>query len=179
MVVKSTLLPYELGGLLGNPRIVYNPEFLNARTANDDFKNQEVIFLGGFIESTKKVEELYKTVFNLNALPEYVHEDGDSIMLFKFLRNVKIAQDVLFLNMINEVVRTPKFSHYSFDFRKIQHYFSKLPTTPINKLVLSSDGKPGFGGACLPKDTTKLFDLTGNPLLESILKLNKRLKEKK
>jgi UDP-glucose 6-dehydrogenase len=50
VLIKSTVLPSTVDGfdeIYPEHSIVYSPEFLRARSANDDFLNQKYVVLGG------------------------------------------------------------------------------------------------------------------------------------
>ena len=60
-IIKSTVLPSTLKEIeIKFQNIVYNPEFLKERSAEEDFVNSEGIILGGKKEILTKVKELYK-----------------------------------------------------------------------------------------------------------------------
>ena len=58
--IKSTVLPSILNNLSKiNARIIYNPEFLREKYANEDFINSEMIILGGNKQIAIKFSKLY------------------------------------------------------------------------------------------------------------------------
>ena len=59
-VVKSTVLPSILDRMLSfEPRLVYNPEFLREKHANNDFMNSDMIIFGGNRNISAKVSKAY------------------------------------------------------------------------------------------------------------------------
>jgi len=141
IVIKSTIHPKYLPNvLLSGINVVSNPEFLNENTAYDDFKNQKLIIIGGRIDLCEQLKNTYIKYFNLNA--EYEYMKFDEALIFKYIRNIKIAYDVMFWEFVNETAG---------NYRKYKNTLNKIPFEVKN---IRSDGLPGFGGNCLIKDTT-------------------------
>jgi len=155
VVIKSTILPDYLN-IPNNLRVVSNPEFLKEVSANDDFKNQELILIGGRADLCYCLEDIYRKAFDINYKNvEYV--SFNEALQFKYLRNIKIAYDVMFLENIQSTVG---------NYQKYINIMSKLPVN-INRIRL--DGEPGYGGHCLPKDVNA-FNFTYNDKLTKYLK---------
>jgi len=70
LVIKSTVLYDNIEPYLDELNIVFNPEFLCQNDAINDFLNQKVIILGGRIDKTRKVQEVYRDNFMLKD-PDY------------------------------------------------------------------------------------------------------------
>ena len=61
IILKSTVLPSNIENIKKLiPRIIYNPEFLTERSANEDFINAEFIVLGGNNKNVSKISSFYK-----------------------------------------------------------------------------------------------------------------------
>ena len=59
--IKSTVLPNVLDDLKKiNKKIVYNPEFLREKFANDDFINANVLIFGGDVNEAKKISKFFE-----------------------------------------------------------------------------------------------------------------------
>ena len=59
-VIKSTVLPSILEKIeKANPKIIYNPEFLREKHANEDFMNSEMIIFGGDKNIASQVSKFY------------------------------------------------------------------------------------------------------------------------
>ena len=95
VVVKSTILPgttkywnekYE------SLDIVFNPEFLTEANAVDDFENQTRIILGGSLESTTKLKQLYSTIFRKTS--KIIKTDSTTAELVKYVTNAFLSTKV-------------------------------------------------------------------------------------
>jgi len=161
IVIKSTVHPtYLHKSLLKGINIVSNPEFLNENSAYDDFKNQKLIIIGGRIDLATQLKSIYDTYFNVDA--EYEFMKFDEALIFKYIRNIKIAYDVMFWEFVNETTN---------NYRKYKRTLEKIPFEIKN---IRTDGNPGFGGHCLPKDTASYPD---SILTEYLLKYNKTIRK--
>jgi UDPglucose 6-dehydrogenase len=52
IVIKSTVIPSIVGELAKDPRVIYNPEFLTEKAANEDFVNPIMHVFGGHSTQT-------------------------------------------------------------------------------------------------------------------------------
>ena len=60
IVIKSTVLPSILEKIeKANTKIIYNPEFLREKHANEDFMNSEMIIFGGDEDIASQVSKFY------------------------------------------------------------------------------------------------------------------------
>lgn len=134
-----------------NLRLVFNPEFLTERSANFDFINQTRIILGGKIEHTSLVKELYHSRFG-TFLP-VIQTNFQTAELIKYMNNLYFATKVSFLNEMKllaekiEVDWDMAINGFVLDGR-IGHSHLSVP---------GPDGKLGFGGSCFPKDIQALI----------------------
>lgn len=139
VVIKSTIHPQYIDKKYTyNLNLLSNPEFLNEHNALDDFKNQTLNIIGGRIDLAHKLQDIYNTCFDLNC--EYKLMSFDEALTFKYIRNIKIAYEVMFWEMVNETAG---------NYRKYKKTLDKLP---IDIKSICLDGKRGYGGHCLPKD---------------------------
>ena len=138
VILKSTIHPMYLKNTEGL-NIVANPEFLNEYSALSDFRHQKVAILGGDMELCYKVKSFYEEHFTCK-IDEYVMVDFDEALVFKYLRNIKIAYDVMFWEFVEQNAG---------NYRKFKKIMDKLPIDIKN---IRADGLPGYGGHCLPKD---------------------------
>lgn len=155
IVIKSTVLPSILQKLENkNENIIYNPEFLREKHANDDFINSEMIIFGGKKDIAKKVSEFYLNHSRCKST-EHIFMDISSASLIKYSINSFLAVKVLFFNEINTL-----FS----EIESNDDWKTFIQTLAIDKRIGKShmnvpghDGKRGFGGACFPKDIAALL----------------------
>ena len=95
-IIKSTVLPSTLKEIeIKFQNIVYNPEFLKERSAEEDFVNSEGIILGGKKEILTKVKELYKICSVVKKINFY-ETDLISASFVKYSINSFLALKVAF-----------------------------------------------------------------------------------
>ena len=157
IVVKSTILPgttkywnekYE------SLDIVFNPEFLTEANAVDDFENQTRIILGGSLESTTKLKQLYSTIFRKTS--KIIKTDSTTAELVKYVTNAFLSTKVSFANEVYELC-----GGMGLDYDKIIEYATYDERLGLSHWgVPGPDGDFGFGGHCFPKDLSALLHLT-------------------
>lgn len=147
LVIKSTVLFKHVSesALAKIRNVIMNPEFLNQNTYAEDFKNQKIIILGGRVDLARKVEEVYRTCFSFTADPRFEFCSIKEAIEVKYIHNIYHAYKVLFWNYVHEVTHNE---------RKIfEMYIRVTEKDPRFEMAqLFADGRPGFGGACFPKD---------------------------
>ena len=128
-------------------RVVYNPEFCNARTAYEDMVAAERIVIGGEdADAVRAVIRVYYDGWATAARPVLASwEDAEAL---KLVTNVAMTARIAFANEAKAVVE-----HHGADWGRVSYLLAhdgRLGHTGWQ--VPGPDGKPGFGGACLPKD---------------------------
>jgi len=161
VIIKSTI-PKDL--IPEDKNWVYNPEFLNANTAYEDFANQECIILGGDLEFTTRAEQFYRKE-TLVLCGNYEHVTKDEASDFKYLRNIKQAYNLMYWEFVQDVTGNS---------RKMAQLMKKMPVSE-NDLV-GLDGFRGFGGACLPKDISAFEKNNPHKLTKYLQDFNEDLK---
>lgn len=168
-VVKSTVLPQHLEGF----DIVYNPEFLSRETANNDFLYPPMVIVGGEQSKCEQLLELYRTKSKCEWTSTFV-VDIPTACLAKYAMNTFYALKVTYMNELYDVAE--KMGVHWTNLAVILGTHPWMGTNHFR--VPGPDGKRGFGGPCLPKDTealTREFDLK---LLNTVLELNKGFRSK-
>ena len=148
IILKSTMIPGTMGRLTEkypHLNLVFNPEFLTERTAKLDFLTQARIILGGNLEDTQKVKQLFEQRF----MHCYVIEtDYTTAELIKYMNNVFFASKVSIMNEFKQVCEK-----VGGDWNLALKGFAadqRIGDSHLN--VPGPDGKFGFGGSCFPKD---------------------------
>lgn len=161
VVVKSTVLPKYLEKY----DIVYNPEFLSRSTSKDDFVNPHLLILSG--EKSERVLELYKKYSTVNTKNTYI-TDINTASFLKYVMNTFYATKVTFMNSMYDVAK-----QMNVNYDEAIDILAKHPWMGTNHFkVPGPDGKKGFGGPCLPKDTECLVKNYDVELLKKVLELN-------
>jgi nucleotide sugar dehydrogenase len=177
-VVKSTVSPGAVDAIeemYPDHSIVYSPEFLRAKTSDQDFLNQKYIILGG--EDPECFwQELFQTtlpqcrmIFNCTA---------KEACLVKYSTNSFLALKTSFFNQIYDICLNT-----GMDFDIVRHIIAN--DTRIGSghtLVPGPDGERGWGGACFPKDTAAFVQWSttiGSPasLVEESVNYNRRIRK--
>lgn len=176
IVIKSTVLPGTTRSFATRfvyDTFIFNPEFLTARTANEDFLNQKQIILGG--EKLDEVELLYKDSFPNIPIKRVSWETAE---ILKYTCNTFYATKVAFANTIYNAC-----CKLDVDYNTVKELFiANGWVAPTHLDVPGPDGATGYGGACLPKDT-KAFISWGEEhgLVMSVLRgaeqLNSKVKD--
>ena len=155
VILKSTVEPETTEKLAEeyNLKYVHNPEFLTARTAFEDFHNQNHIVLG-YTENCdsddKKIIEFFYNTYYPNAeisICKSIESESMKIMCNSFYASK--------VQLFNEFYLLCKKNNS--DFETVKNLM--LKNNWINKMhtdVPGPDGKLSYGGACFPKDTNAL-----------------------
>lgn len=175
IIVKSTITPdivQELFGEEDSHRMVYNPEFLTEKSANEDFVNPFMHVFGGSPVITAQVEHLYKFYSLCKPCPTY-HMSAVDASLVKYGINCFLASKVLWFNQFYDVVNM-----CGANFGKVVGAITADSRVGRSHTTVPGfDGRRGYGSACFPKDTSafaKFSESVGNPFttLEEVIRAN-------
>ncbi len=177
IVIKSTVTTgysESLNRQFPTLKIIHNPEFLTARTANEDFHHQEHIVLG-------------KTSFcgdlDLQRLYDFYHQNYPKAEIsktssgvsesMKSFCNTFYSVKIAFFNELYQYCQAKQI-----DYPETKRLMLKNGwINPMHTEVPGPDGKFGFGGACFPKDTSALLEDmknegTANKVLDAVINEN-------
>lgn len=173
IIIKSTVTPDIIENLFDDSSsMVYNPEFLTEKSANEDFVNPTMHVFGGDPYDTSLVEHLYKFYSLCKPCPTY-HMSAVDASFVKYGINSYLASKVLWFNQFHDVV-----NKYGSNFGKVVGAITA--DTRVGRshtTVPGFDGKRGFGGACFPKDTAALVHFANGigvefSVLEEVINAN-------
>lgn len=148
VAIKSTVLPGTTNKLIlkhPNLKLVFCPEFLRERAAYTDFvENHDLCVIGAYNE------EIFRIVADVHGpLPKkIVHLTPTEAELAKYFSNIFNALRIIFANEFFEVCKS-----MGADYTKIKNAMVHRSTI-IDVYLDCNDNFRGFGGACLPKDTS-------------------------
>ena len=154
VVIKSTVEPgitRSLGKRFGELRVCHNPEFLTARTADEDFHNQTHIVLGhnDSPNDVKGLANFFKKHYPKANISICLSSESESMKLFCnnfYAMKVQIFNEFYFLCQKQGI-----------DFEVVRDLMLKNDwINPMHTNVPGPDGQPSYGGACFPKDTNAL-----------------------
>ena len=149
ILIKSTVPPDYLERIsytFDQHSICYSPEFLRAVSANDDFKNQGYMVIGGD-DRDNQWENLFK-----NTLPNcktFIHTTITEASMIKYATNCFLSTKVSFFNQLYDICEIN-----GADYNKVRDallHDARIGDSHMQ--VPGPDGSRGFGGACFPKDT--------------------------
>lgn len=167
IAIKSTVTPDILEKVAAHG-VVYNPEFLTEKSANEQFINPPFHIMGGSHGDTQRLASMYKN-YSLCA-PCDVHEMTIKEASFvKYTINSFLATKVTFFNQIYDAaidagVNFSTIINAVGSDKRIGHSHTRVP---------GFDGKQGYGGACFPKDTAAFTNYSNKlTLIEKAITIN-------
>ncbi len=179
IIIKSTVTP-DIIEEFDHPNVVYNPEFLKEVSAIEDFLNPQFHVFGGEEDVVDLVENLYEDYSLCNPTVSYKMSLQEASMV-KYTINSFLATKVMFFNQIYDICERLGANFNAImnavgDDERIGSGHTKVP---------GYDGKRGFGGACLPKDTDAFVNMAQDILgedalsiLQEVIKSNNKIRSK-
>lgn len=152
VIIKSTIPPGTtemFDKKFDNIVIVFNPEFLTEANANEDYKNQNRIIIGGERPGTTKVKQIFSKAFP--KVPVIKTSSAIAEMI-KYVTNTFLATKVSFANEMYQICQ-----ELNIDYDKVieyARYDERLGNSHWG--VPGPDGDLGYGGHCFPKDIAAL-----------------------
>jgi len=179
IVIKSTVLPdsiIEIEKLI--PDVIYNPEFLREKHAFEDFIGSEIIIFGGQKDSANEIANFYRKHTNcINS--DYQFTDLITASMVKYSINTFLSTKVIFFNQIFNIFKSLSNEKNWEQFVKIISKDKRIGSSHLS--VPGHDGRYGFGGACLPKDSSALINYASSideslTLLEKSVEINNSIR---
>lgn len=150
IVIKSTVRPgftNECQLKHKDLKICFVPEFLRERCAFEDFMNMETLIIGtedeGIYDKVMKAHSFIKP----KKIIKLTSSEAETV---KYMSNVYKAMKVVFSNIIYELS-----NKLESDYENVLDAFLSLNIKEKDYMSVNSDFR-GYGGYCLPKDTTAL-----------------------
>jgi UDPglucose 6-dehydrogenase len=178
VVIKSTVTPDIIDRIYNSieptdyDRFIYNPEFLTEKSACEDFVNAEHHVFGGTNPACDELQQLYD-IFSSCKSDKYYRMSGCEASFVKYATNAYLATKLTFFNQLKELTES-----FDCSYNMITRAMGADDRIGIKHTrVPGPDKKKGFGGACLPKDTTALLKFSEQrgakfDLLENVLTIN-------
>lgn len=177
VIIKSTVVPgttrkIHNSNRNGNIFLYFCPEFLTEKNAENDVLNEKKIIIGASNEQKNiHVFHIMSIMYNTRddikfCLYEYAE-------MMKYTINVYLAQKVSYFNKIHDICEK---LNISYDILK-DLFLLDTRISGSHTNVPGHDGKFGFGGSCLIKETQGMMSLCytlglNTDTLESILEEN-------
>jgi len=178
VLIKSTVRPDDIDELeksYPHLRITYNPEFLRANTAMEDYHNQPYTIIGG--NDLDKFWQKLLLVSLPNCKTVYTCSAKESAVI-KQTSNAFLALKNSFFNQVYDVCEKSNVNFNLIrDILILDRRIGKEHT-----IIPGADGERGFGGHCLPKDTAAFLSYSKeieSPLtvLEEAISYNKTIRK--
>jgi UDPglucose 6-dehydrogenase len=173
IVIRSTVAPGTTDRLREKTgkRIVFQPEYIGETVAHPliDHQAQGFSVLGGPIEDTSPVADLYKGRFH--AAHRFHFSSAICAELTKYMENAFYAVKVTFCNEFFDIARS-----FGVDFNELRETWLADPRISRDHTFVYPDNR-GFSGKCLPKDTSAIIAASQERgvmprLLESVMEIN-------
>lgn len=183
VVVKSTITPESVDRLYSAmnreqvDRFVYNPEFLTEKNAKADFVCAKFHVMGGMPDAVNDLIDIYE-IFSACESNDYHRMTAYEASFVKYTINSFLSTKITFFNQLYDLVNL-----YGCNYNTIVRAAGKDERVGMGHTrVPGFDGKRGFGGACLPKDTRAFLNFSAHDfedgtetsfdLLEKVLDIN-------
>ena len=175
VLIKSTVALENFERLVKrypNHSITLSPEFLRAVSAVEDFAAQEYVILGGGnIDFWLKIfKQRFPHIHHFTC----THRDA---ILIKYAENSFLAMKVGFFNHLRELSGI-----IGADFETVRHHLTQdRRILPDHSYVPGPDNRLGWGGHCLPKDTSAMLHTARQhnydfEILEAVVSYNSRIR---
>lgn len=176
VIISKVTAPPNVYSELKHSKLFYVPEFLTARNSIEDYKNTKNLIIGGNRDH-EIVERIIR--LGLSNLEQIRYVTIEEASIIKYTANTFLSVKVVFMNEIKQLC-----DKIGVDYNTVKQTISLDPRIGSTHLdVPGYDGLFGYGGKCLPKDTSaflKFSEKIGSELLlikVAMLK-NKTLRDK-
>ena len=156
-------------------RVCFQPEYYGETVAHPfaDLKDQGWITIGGEESAASRVAELYKKVHNSGLVINIV--DAKTAELAKYMENCFLAAKVTFCNEFYDLAQG-----MGVNYDKLRETWLLDPRIGRSHTFVFEDDR-GFGGSCLPKDTSALVSQAEElgldaSFMKAVIEKNKRLR---
>ncbi len=157
ILIKSTIEPLIIDkfSIKYNLDLIHNPEFLTARTANDDFHNQKHVVIG-------LSYNLNQTNHKVISITNFYKQNYPNALLSICSSNESSTMK-LFLNSFY-AIKVQTFTELYLLCQKIDVNYDSVKQlmlnnnwiNPMHTNVPGPDSQISYGGLCFPKDTNAL-----------------------
>ena len=155
-VIKSTVIPgttQRLHNEFKELKIACSPEFLRTETAEEDFRNQDILVVGSHHEDIARSVHRHHLESGILQKGHFFHVTPTQAEIVKYAKNSFYSLKVIFGNQFQQLS-----NHLGEDWGEIK----SIITHPQEQGIVDSHldeipGEFGFGGHCLPKDAMAIL----------------------
>jgi len=159
IIIKSTIIPgtvERLEKICTNLNIIHNPEFLRERCSVEDVNNQQRVILGKgdkcSDEMLERVVNFYNKYYPTASIKIVEARESEALKIYiNTFCSVKIQ-------ILNELSQLSGKIGVDYDVVKDMMIDGNW-MGPRHTSVPGYDGKPSYGGHCLPKDSRALLSM--------------------
>jgi len=175
IIIKSTITPPIIDRIMvtarmqeAEQRVCYNPEFLTENNAVEQFIRMKLQIFGGTPDAISVTEMLYNQ-FSMCKMAKVIRLPAVEAAFVKYSINTFLATKVTFFNQLYDAVQD-----YGASYNMIVNAVEEDERVgKSHNRVPGYDGKRGFGGACLPKDSLAFIKISKKlTLLEKAITIN-------
>ena len=155
VLIKSTILPnycFDINNIYTELKIMSNPEFLSAKTAEYDFAHQSHIIIGHTCQSEQYIDIIKKFYIDLFPKAKLSITNSNTSSLTKIACNSFYATKIQFFTEIFLLCNKTNIPYD--DVKNLM--LSNNWINPMHTNVPGPDNNISYGGACLPKDIMAL-----------------------
>ena len=172
ILIKSTISIELIKLLEDDLALTYNPEFLTEADSSKEFQHQKFAIFGG--ENARYWYDIY--INSGIKIDKFRFTSMMNAAYAKYAINCFLATKVIFFNELKDMYCDEGFDELT-ELISLDERIGKS-----HMMVPGLDGKHGFGGMCLPKDTSAFTRSARNkdsPLhvLEKVIKVNSEVRE--
>jgi len=165
-----------------NVNIVFSPEYCGESkywspyAFDTEIAETPFFIFGGSHRQTSKAVDLFLTV--TGPVKQYMQTSAKVAETMKYVENSFYATKIAFCNMVADICEANNI-----DWNTVREGWLLDPrVNPMHTAVFTEDR--GFGGKCLPKDTSALMTYgkalgVDTSILQAVLEYNNKLREKK
>jgi nucleotide sugar dehydrogenase len=182
ILIKSTVKPGFIDRMKKETgkRIIFSPEYIGESTYQHNYSFQTImentpfLILGGDKKDTSAILDLFVPI--LGPQKTYYQVSAKEAEVIKYMENTYFAVKVIFANEMKKICDVLGVDYYT-----VRTGWALDPRVDQMHTMVFPD-KPGFGGKCLPKDTSAIVKAVQeagyNPImLEAMIKSNNKIHE--
>jgi len=177
VVIKSTVVPGTTEMMqkkYPQHKILFNPEFLVAKTAKKDacFPDRQII---GYTKESKNVARIVLKILPKAQFNKII--PASEAEMVKYFGNTFLASKVIFANQIYDLC-----NKLGINYNLVKDCAGADKRIGLSHLDIFHDGRRGYGGACFPKDVDAFIifakkESVDASFLKTVKKINENLKK--